>query len=993
MKKSLLGSKSLLFYILFSSFNLYGQDFKWVFGNSALDGNGKVKTLAKDNLSFVEMSFGASIAFNQRNLGSSIKSILSAGTHNVMNCSINEDGMTEVYVFVPSLLGYGQSPTLPDTFYIVAPDKSTGLDEVIGKIPSNGWAGAVIESELVLASKAEGIYYFIAKTKASSSVKDNIIAVPIDLKQKKVGPINTLFQGLRTCEGMAISPRNCINKRWLITALIDQFETIEFYATEFNGKKVGKPKKIYNLINIGAGAQNKIGNIDISPDGNSLAIATLKNDAKKQVVLFDFNNETGNLSNERVYFSSVDNDIYTTVDFTSNSKNLIIMGGDTTSITSNVYLCPVQALDYEIENCRFVANVGSRAIDLEVGPNGKLYVLPTPNSDHIIEIDNISSSPSIKKLSPGNFRFGPAIPDHIDDVYFGIGIFPDSLIISDTSPCLNQTINATVATKDTFLYSWSYNNKIIGTGKSVSFVILQSDTLYLTLTNELGCEKTYKKAIEITPFQSAEFTLEADPCLGTIKVNPLYAEGFYIVRDADGNVVGKYTKDTFEVKAGDYQIEHILNEGTPCASLFIQVVSIKGNQDIPPFKIKNDKQSLCKGDSLALEIPINPNFSIAWSVNNVVIGSGSKIKFTPLIDALIIVKVTNPSGCSIYDSTFVKVVTIEDPSFKVDYDGCFNIVSINPVIKGGSISIFDEQNNEIRNTDSLIFTFKPGKYNIVYTLNGGLMCSSSKKTDVDFIDRSIADYKINASKDSICIGVENSITFDIPIENTLSLKWLNSKRELLGTANPIDIKLSKSDTVFAEVKNAFGCSKYFNHLVYVGTKRDASFDFAYDVCTGQGTILGQNTTGNVIVLDANDALLFETNNLNFDLDQGKYTIVFITNKNEYCESRAKKEVAVDAKKEIGSPRFANIFSPNNDSVNDYFCAGNEGILSQDDFELIIFDRWGNLVFKSDFLSTCWDGTFNKKPCEIGVYFFTLKYKSLECSNGIKTVSGDVTIVK
>ena len=63
----------------------------------------------------------------------------------------------------------------------------------------------------------------------------------------------------------------------------------------------------------------------------------------------------------------------------------------------------------------------------------------------------------------------------------------------------------------------------------------------------------------------------------------------------------------------------------------------------------------------------------------------------------------------------------------------------------------------------------------------------------------------------------------------------------------------------------------------------------------------------------------------------------------------------------------NIFTPNNDGVNDMFLA--KGIY---DFSLQIFNRWGNTVFKSNVPGTWWDGkSTNGNDVPDGVYFYIL----------------------
>lgn len=69
----------------------------------------------------------------------------------------------------------------------------------------------------------------------------------------------------------------------------------------------------------------------------------------------------------------------------------------------------------------------------------------------------------------------------------------------------------------------------------------------------------------------------------------------------------------------------------------------------------------------------------------------------------------------------------------------------------------------------------------------------------------------------------------------------------------------------------------------------------------------------------------------------------------------------------------NVFTPNNDGVNDN--------VSISDFpvdEIVIIDRWGSEVSKINEMNNSWDGTTNDKDCAEGVYFYT----SPKCPNEI-----------
>lgn len=62
----------------------------------------------------------------------------------------------------------------------------------------------------------------------------------------------------------------------------------------------------------------------------------------------------------------------------------------------------------------------------------------------------------------------------------------------------------------------------------------------------------------------------------------------------------------------------------------------------------------------------------------------------------------------------------------------------------------------------------------------------------------------------------------------------------------------------------------------------------------------------------------------------------------------------------------NVFSPNNDGVNDKFrVRGSEPF----EYELRIYDRWGNLVFNAEEIDVAWDGTHNGKLLNSAVFVY------------------------
>lgn len=70
----------------------------------------------------------------------------------------------------------------------------------------------------------------------------------------------------------------------------------------------------------------------------------------------------------------------------------------------------------------------------------------------------------------------------------------------------------------------------------------------------------------------------------------------------------------------------------------------------------------------------------------------------------------------------------------------------------------------------------------------------------------------------------------------------------------------------------------------------------------------------------------------------------------------------------------NAFTPNGDGKNDFFEIKG---LHLKDFELFIFDRWGQQIFASNSVGNMWDGTVNGEPGMPGTYVWMLKIKGFD----------------
>ena len=87
----------------------------------------------------------------------------------------------------------------------------------------------------------------------------------------------------------------------------------------------------------------------------------------------------------------------------------------------------------------------------------------------------------------------------------------------------------------------------------------------------------------------------------------------------------------------------------------------------------------------------------------------------------------------------------------------------------------------------------------------------------------------------------------------------------------------------------------------------------------------------------------------------------------------------------------NAFTPNGDGINDVFQAKGMGFKTEA-FEMLIYDRWGNLIFKSNDIMKGWDGTLKGSLAANDVYVY--KIKAISNSRGVrKEHAGHITLIK
>jgi gliding motility-associated-like protein len=86
----------------------------------------------------------------------------------------------------------------------------------------------------------------------------------------------------------------------------------------------------------------------------------------------------------------------------------------------------------------------------------------------------------------------------------------------------------------------------------------------------------------------------------------------------------------------------------------------------------------------------------------------------------------------------------------------------------------------------------------------------------------------------------------------------------------------------------------------------------------------------------------------------------------------------------------NAFTPNGDGINDQWIVTNS-TACYTQLGVVVFNRYGGVVYKNDNYQNNWNGMYNGKPVADGTYYYTITLKLI---NGrTATASGDVTILR
>ncbi|MBN4065712.1 gliding motility-associated C-terminal domain-containing protein, partial [Candidatus Amoebophilus asiaticus] len=124
-------------------------------------------------------------------------------------------------------------------------------------------------------------------------------------------------------------------------------------------------------------------------------------------------------------------------------------------------------------------------------------------------------------------------------------------------------------------------------------------------------------------------------------------------------------------------------------------------------------------------------------------------------------------------------------------------------------------------------------------------------------------------------------------------------------------------------------------------------------------------------------------------DTGTYIVQLIVESVNGCRDTITVIIRIDADVAFYVP---NAFSPNSDGINDGFSGQGLGIV-KDNFEMYVYDRWGEMIFRTTDLNEKWNGRYHNdgKMSQDGVYVYLIVFK--DDLGKVHRYIGHVTLLK
>ena len=510
----------------------------------------------------------------------------------------------------------------------------------------------------------------------------------------------------------------------------------------------------------------------------------------------------------------------------------------------------------------------------------------------------------------------------------------------------------------------------------------------LVVTNGCSYDTVQSDTIKVLPYTNPDFIFNDYPCtMQNVSFSSSQNDiTNYIWDFGDGSPISVLTNPQHIYNiSGNYQVSLAINNQYNCSSdtnitihvKFTPHPSFTENLNIgcTPLTVQFTNQT----DS------INYNTYI-WDFGN----SNSSILTTPFIQTFVnnsycndtifnVVLVANNAGC--IDSNFSNITVHPKPlneftsynSVYCNFDIPANI-QFNEQATCGNGFVWYLDNTQVSSYNNPVINFaSQGNHTISLVTYNQYQCKDSLSKDYIIYPKWEDSIRINPVN-----GCKPLVVNFTGVYNNLNYIWSFGDNTTSNLINPTNVYNNVGNyTVKVNVAGVGGCTdsvSYFDTIT-VYPNPVASFTTnpaTVGVLDGRIVFIDQSLGANFWhwSFGDGDSSIVESPVHTYNLPGAYYPYLLVTN-SYGCTDTISSKVNITKEATFYIP---NAFTPNNDGINDEFRP--YGLdLDKGKFEMVIFNRWGDMVFQTTDVNKGWDGTDKTRNviCATGIYIWKIFY--------------------
>ncbi|MFD1552027.1 hypothetical protein DNU06_00995 [Putridiphycobacter roseus] len=605
-----------------------------------------------------------------------------------------------------------------------------------------------------------------------------------------------------------------------------------------------------------------------------------------------------------------------------------------------------------------------------------------------------------------------------------------NLLGSDTTLCFGELLNLEVT---------AVNSNYLWHDGSVdsSYVVSQPGTFWVEVSDN-NCTYVDSVTVNYTPFFNVNLGPDTTICeLDTLWLDASVLNANYLWHDGA-------TSATFEVlQQGDYWVEVTVNGCKNVDSITVNLTPL------PTIDLGNDT-TLCVNTSLLLDAS-NVNASYLWqnnavtatitasqqgvywvevTKNNCVFSDSIFISYNPIssidlgndtvictLGNTIQLDATFPNATYLWQDGAVGPlytanqqgvywvqVTLDNCSFtdSIEIDTSFYTL---PSMTLGNDTIICQGESILLDVSTINATYlwqdnsvnaslsvnTPGIFYVDVNFNGCV------KSDTIQIVYQNLNPNFSLQKASVCfpqqVNFFNQST--VNIGSIDSWYWNFDNNDFSVIENPSStFNHSATYDLSLRVTSNIGCVKTITipWMVEVEPEVKSNFNFSpNEGVAGETDISFFNLSSNSdqFLWDFGDNTISTAMNPTHIFEQeGNYTIILISLNELGCSDTTSYSLTVGAPMSIFVP---NVFTPNGQGSNQEWRFDVLGIDIYD-FSVLLFNRWGEVIWESRNPNAGWDGVYNGTPVNAGVYVWRMEFTS-PTKNEKQILNGHVTLLR